>query len=97
MGEPLLAVSMGSRGTKELLDQAMRAAKKGRRGLQFDSTRFVAYSYPKLGVQFTGRQGSPGAELGTWAAVLADGTNDPPLSFGEQAAGHSLRTSNAGA
>ena len=83
MGEPLLAVSSGiSWDEKGLLGQATAAAKKGRRGLKFDTARFVAYSYPKLGVQFLqdGREVLL-LELNTWAEVppaQADTRSAPP-------------------
>ena len=35
----------------EILAEARRAARKRRRGLKYDAVRFVAYSYPKVGVQ----------------------------------------------
>ena len=55
LGEPLLAASTGiawdERATlKEA--EAEAAARKGRRSLKFDSIRFVAYSFPKIGLQF---------------------------------------------
>jgi hypothetical protein len=71
LGEPLLAVSSGFEwDDKALLADAERAAKKGRRGLTFDRVRFVAYSYPKVGVQFL-RDGKEVLllELLTWAPV----------------------------
>lgn len=53
LGEPLLATSTGIEWVEsEILEEATAAAKKGRRALKFDSVRFVAYSYPKIAVQF---------------------------------------------
>jgi hypothetical protein len=83
MGEPLLAVSMGMQwNEKELLAQATRAARKARRGLKFDQARFVAYSYPKLGVQFLlGGAEVLLLELFTWAEVppaRATQRSEPP-------------------
>ena len=71
MGEPLLAVSSGfAWDEKALLADAERSAKKGRRGLTYDRTRFVAYSYPKVGVQFlSGEREVLLLELVTWAEV----------------------------
>src|SRR4249919_1070356 len=51
--EPLLAVSIGiDWNEKAILEEATAAARKGRRSLKFDRTRFVAYSYPKIAIQF---------------------------------------------
>jgi len=53
MGEPLLAVALGAVWEpKLLLEQGEAAARKGRRSVKFDSVRFVAYSFPKLALQF---------------------------------------------
>ncbi len=82
MGEPLLGVSSGFPwNEKALLADAERAAKKGRRGLKYDSTRFVAYSYPKIGVQFLLEEREVLLlELLTWAEVppmSAEGRSEP--------------------
>lgn len=53
LAEPLLAVTIG--GTwdeKAILEEASVAARKGRRSLKFNSIRFVAYSFPKLALQY---------------------------------------------
>jgi hypothetical protein len=53
LGEPLLAVSMGAAwNEKAILEEARAAARKGRRSLKFDSMRFVAYSFPKVAIQY---------------------------------------------
>jgi hypothetical protein len=53
LGEPLLAVSIGTNwDEKEILEEAGAAARKGRRSLKFNSVRFVAYSFPKIALQF---------------------------------------------
>jgi hypothetical protein len=71
LGEPLLAVSSGfTWNEKALVADAVRAATKQRRGLKYDTLRFVAYSYPKVGVQFlSDGQEVLLLELGTWAEV----------------------------
>ncbi len=52
-GEPLLAVSTGvSWDAPAIIKEATAAAKQKRRLLKFDSIRFVAYSFPKIGIQF---------------------------------------------
>jgi hypothetical protein len=82
LGEPLLAVSSGFVwDEKALLADAERAARKGRRGLKYDAVRFVAYSYPKVGVQYL-LEGSEVLllELLTWAEVppaTLEGRSEP--------------------
>jgi hypothetical protein len=76
MGEPLLAASTGRAwDEKALLEEGAAMARKGRRGLKYDSVRFVAYSFPKIAIQFL----SEGTEtlmleLYTWDEV-------PPASY----------------
>lgn len=75
LAEPLLAVAMG--GTwdeRAILEEASAAARKGRRSLKFNSIRFVAYSFPKLALQFLldGKEVLM-LEWSSWAEV-------PPLS-----------------
>lgn len=53
LGEPLLAVSTGIEwNERKIRKEAMIAAKKKKRSLKFDEVRFVAYSYPKIALQF---------------------------------------------
>src|SRR6266508_5413551 len=67
LGAPLLAVSTGFPWNEtELRAQAAQAARK----VKYDELRFVAYSFPKVGVQFL----AAGTEvllleLATWARV----------------------------
>ena len=72
-GEPLLATAMGlDWNEKALVEEGKRAARKGRRGLKYDSVRFVAFSYPKIALQFLLEgQETLMLELGTWAEVPA--------------------------
>jgi len=82
LAEPLLATSYGMEwNEKALLGQAAAAARKGRRSLKYDRARFVAYSYPKVAVQFLlGDQEVLMLELGTWAVVEPSRpTNREPL------------------
>ena len=70
-GEPLLATAMGiAWNEKAIVEEGKRAARKGRRGLKYDEIRFVAFSYPKVALQFLleGRE-TLMLELGTWADV----------------------------
>lgn len=71
LGAPLLAVSHGfAWNEKALLAQASEAAGKAGRQLKYDAVRFVAYSFPKVGVQFlaAGKEVLL-LELGTWVPV----------------------------
>lgn len=53
LGEPLLATSMGPVwDEKALLEEGTAMARKGRRALKYNTVRFVAYSYPKIALQF---------------------------------------------
>jgi Peptidase_C39 like family len=52
-GEPLLGVTIDRTwNEKALLETGVKMALKSRKGLKYDSIRFVAYSYPKLALQF---------------------------------------------
>jgi hypothetical protein len=71
LGEPLLATSMGLEwNEKVLLKAGTAAAQGGQRGLKYDTVRFVAYSFPKIALQFL-VQGKEVLmlELYTWAKV----------------------------
>lgn len=71
LAEPLLAVGMGGAwDEKAIVQEAGAAARKGRRSLKFNSVRFVAYSFPKLALQFLldGREVLM-LEWKTWAEV----------------------------
>ncbi len=70
LGSPLLAVTYGLWDMRGYINQAIAAARKRRRGVKFDSVRFVAYSYPKIAAQFL-RSGEEVLmlELHTWKRV----------------------------
>jgi hypothetical protein len=78
LGEPLLAVSSGMDwNPKNILAEAKTAARKKRRTIKYDKTRFVAYSYPKIAVQFLSRKKEVMMlELGSWAEVPKSGDRD---------------------
>lgn len=71
LAEPLAAVAVGGPwDEKAILEQGIAAARKRRRGLKFDHVRFVAYSYPKIGLQFVYEKVEILLlELFTWAEV----------------------------
>jgi hypothetical protein len=79
LGHPLLAVSHGvDWDEKAILAKAAVAARKARRGLTYDKARFVAYSFPKVAVQFLkGDEEVLMLEWMTWAQV-------PPSRYGER-------------
>ena len=69
--EPLIGVSYGQPWTKELqLKEGITMAKNKRKGLKYDEVRFVAYSYPKLAIQFllNGKE-TLMLELASWKPV----------------------------
>jgi hypothetical protein len=69
--EPLIAVSHGAAwDEKALVAEGSTHARRIRRGLRFDTVRFVAYSHPKIALQFLA-QGEEVLmlELFTWLPV----------------------------
>src|SRR4051794_11621795 len=70
-GDTLLRVSHGLVwDEKALIAAAEAAAKKQQRGFRYESARFVAYSYPKVAVQFlAGNEEVAMIELGSWTPV----------------------------
>lgn len=87
LGHPLLAVSQGMDwDEKAILAEATAAARRRRRGLQFDEARFVAYSFPKVAVQFLrGAEEALMLEWRTWEEVPPRRperkTEEPPGDF----------------
>ncbi|HJQ35709.1 MAG TPA: C39 family peptidase [Thermoanaerobaculia bacterium] len=85
-GATLLRVSHGLPwNPKELIAAAEAAAKKRQRGFRYDDARFVAYSYPKVGVQFLA-EGKEVIliELGSWTPVPPRSErkkDEPPGNF----------------
>jgi hypothetical protein len=70
LGSPLLAVSHAYWDPDALLDEGTEALRSRRRAPSFDEARFVAYSYPKLALQFLReRQEVALLELYTWRPV----------------------------
>ena len=82
LGHPLLAVSRGvDWDEKGIMEQAIAAARKMQRNLQYDKARFVAYSFPKVAVQFLkGDEEVLMLEWMTWAKV-------PPSRYAERKKG----------
>jgi len=53
LGEPLVATSMGiAWDEKALLEAGTAAARKQNKSLKYDEVRFVAFSFPKIALQF---------------------------------------------
>jgi hypothetical protein len=78
LGEPLMAASAGVPWNEAALLKEGAAMAKRRRKVKFDQIRFVAYSFPKIALQFL----LNGAEvlmleLYTWAEV-------PPAQYGDR-------------
>ncbi len=71
LGAPLLAVSYGlDWDEKAILEKATAAARKKRRNLNYDTIRFVAYSFPKVAIQFlSGSEEMLMLEWMTWTEV----------------------------
>jgi hypothetical protein len=81
LGEPLLATSTGQVwDEKALLEAGAAKARKQSRRLQYDTVRFVAYSYPKIALQFL-QDGVETLmlELHTWAEVPWPSGDRKPL------------------
>lgn len=81
LGQPLLSVSTGAAwDEKAIIEEATAAAHQGRSALKFNSVRFVAYSFPKIALQFL----QDGHEVlmlewKTWAEVPPADSGRPPL------------------
>lgn len=84
LGAPLIAVSTGLEwNAGAFVEEAVRVARE--HGTEFDEARFVAFSFPKVGVQFLrGGEEAMLLELGTWEPVppLEAGRDRPPLEPG---------------
>lgn len=85
-GDTLLRVSHGMTwDAKALTEAAEMSAKKHVRNFRYDSSRFVAYSYPKIAVQFlAGEQEVIMIELGSGEPVPAPkrrSAEEPPGQF----------------
>lgn len=73
LGSPFLSASSGQVwNEKALVEQGTRAAKRQLKRIRYDSVRFVAYSYPKLALQFLLKNQEVGMiELFTWKPIPA--------------------------
>ncbi len=86
VGYPFLAASSGQAwNEKSLIEQAIKAARKKVRRFSYDSVRFVAYSYPKLALQFLQKRREVlMLEVFTWQPVPPLKRRDekqPPSNF----------------
>lgn len=75
--EPLLAIHLDSRWSESsLLRRAIAALHEQNPELRFDETRFVAYSYPKLAIQFLQQKREVAMlELHSWLKVPLAGAD----------------------
>jgi hypothetical protein len=85
LGSPLLAVSHSEWAPKALYAEAAETLRSRRRPVTYSDARFVAYSFPKIAVQFL-RDGEEVAllELYTWKQVPPSRRrrkNEPPGDF----------------
>jgi hypothetical protein len=82
LGAPLLSVNYGLEwNARYLLLEARKAAQKRRRGIRFNRLRFVAYSYPKIAVQFMKNDTEIlMLELYTWKPVPKERVRKPKES-----------------
>jgi hypothetical protein len=73
LGEPLIAATAGAGWNEDaLLKKAASEAKKCKKDLKFDECRFVAYSFPKVAIQFLHKDKEVlMLELHTWTEIPA--------------------------
>jgi peptidase C39-like protein len=70
LGAPLLAVSYSEWDPDDLLSEAAEILGERRRAVAYDEARFVAFSYPKLAIQFLREEREVALlELYTWRQV----------------------------
>lgn len=82
-GSPLIAISSGlDWKEKDILDKAISIARKQRKAVRSDEIRFVAYSFPKIAIQFL-KDGQEilMLELGTWVQVPKAPKNESDVNF----------------
>jgi len=82
-GSPLIAISSGlDWKEKEIVDKAISIARKQRKAVRSDEIRFVAYSFPKIAIQFL-KDGQEilMLELGTWVQVPKASKNEYDVNF----------------
>ena len=85
VGAPLLSVSQGEWDANALYEEAAETLRSRRRAVSFNDARFVAFSFPKVAIQFL-RDGREVAllELYTWRQVppaRKRKKNEPPGDF----------------
>jgi Peptidase_C39 like family len=85
LGAPLLSISHADWDARALFEEAADALRSRRRALTYNDARFVAYSFPKVAIQFL-RDGQEVAllELYTWKQVppaRRRRKNEPPGDF----------------
>jgi hypothetical protein len=69
--QPIVGLTLGKEWSERgVIAEATEHAKRQRKGLQFDDVRLVAYSHPKLAVQFLADgQEVAMLEVGSWTPV----------------------------
>jgi len=86
LGVPILSVNFGlDWNNRTILKEATTVARKEKRGIQFNKVRYVAYSYPKIAVQFLRNNNEVlMLELNTWKTVPKKRERkpeEPPSNF----------------
>lgn len=86
LGSPLLSISYGQEWNQaKVVKEAKKQAVKKRRGIKFNKIKFVAYSYPKIAVQFLmNTKEILMLELFSWEIVpkaMPRSSSEPPSNF----------------
>ena len=92
LGAPLLAVSYAEWDPDDLLDEAAEILRERKRAVTYDEARFVAFSFPKLAIQFLRSilshvKNYRPCHRPAWAAASADSARSPRPVAARRAAG----------
>jgi hypothetical protein len=82
-GSPIIAVGSGQGwNQKDILNKAITIARRRYKKVDFDNTRFVAYSFPKIAIQFLKNDKETlMLEFGTWIPVPKKAKNESDVNF----------------
>jgi hypothetical protein len=82
-GSPLIAISSGLNwNEKDIVDKAISTVRKQHKTVRYDEIRFVAYSFPKIAIQFL-KDGQEVVmlEFETWVQVPKAPKNESDVNF----------------